>query len=253
MRAMDFQRLHDSRHADFALLRAAVAATDPGAKVPSCPDWTVDDLAHHVSMVYLHKAECLRDGAFPDPWPPARTEPDPLAELDQTIAALDEQFAALAPSAPAPSWFQRDPTVGFWIRRMAHETLVHRIDAELAAGGPVSPIPDDIAIDGVDELLTVFLDDGSVRRRTAIAGLFASADHRPILIRTAGRAWLVTTEADTLAVTDATPTTDAALTVTGTPEALELWLWNRAGDDLVTIAGDPSLATQFHTFRERLT
>lgn len=31
------------------------------------------------------------------------------------------------------------------------------IDAELAVGAPVGPIPDDLAVDGIDELLKVFV------------------------------------------------------------------------------------------------
>ena len=40
---------------------------------------------------------------------------------------------------------------------MAQETVIHRIDAELGADVPIAPIPDDLAIDGIDELLKVFV------------------------------------------------------------------------------------------------
>ena len=61
---------------------------------------------------------------------------------------LRAEFRAREPGAPAPTWFGPDQTVGFWIRRMAQETVIHRIDAELAAGLPVTPVPGDLAADG---------------------------------------------------------------------------------------------------------
>src|SRR5215469_3181220 len=57
----------------------------------------------------------------------------------------------IAPSSPrgcgpAPA--------GFWIRRMAHETLVHRADAQLAAGAAPEPLIEaEVAADAIDEWL----------------------------------------------------------------------------------------------------
>ncbi|MEV0389585.1 hypothetical protein [Nonomuraea sp. NPDC050643] len=34
---------------------------------------------------------------------------------------------------------------------------MHRVDAEQAAGAPIEPIPGDLAADGIDEVLVVFL------------------------------------------------------------------------------------------------
>ena len=53
--------------------------------------------------------------------------------------------------------------MGFWFRRMAHETVIHRVDAELAAGLPTAHVPDDLAIDGIDEVSRFFegVDDPS--------------------------------------------------------------------------------------------
>ncbi len=52
---------------------------------------------------------------------------------------------------PAPS------PLAMWARRQAHETAVHRADAELAAGAPLSPLAAPFAADGIDELLTCFI------------------------------------------------------------------------------------------------
>ena len=40
---------------------------------------------------------------------------------------------------------------------MAQETTVHRVDAEQAVGLPVAPIPPALAVDGIDEIFTVFV------------------------------------------------------------------------------------------------
>ena len=45
-------------------------------------------------------------------------------------------------------------TAAFWPRRMAHETSVHRVDAQQAAGAQL-PIDTALATDGVDEFLMV--------------------------------------------------------------------------------------------------
>jgi prophage DNA circulation protein len=57
-----------------------------------------------------------------------------------------------------PVWtWTADRTVGFWVRRFAHDVLVHRFDAESAAVGTVSDRFDvaiDLAADGVSDVLS---------------------------------------------------------------------------------------------------
>ncbi len=49
-------------------------------------------------------------------------------------------------------------TTGWVARRMTHEIAVHRIDAQRTAGpGAVTPIASPLAVDGIDELLDVFV------------------------------------------------------------------------------------------------
>ena len=56
---MKSSRLLDCLAADYGRLRSvAPAALD--AAVPTCPGWTVADLARHVGVVYLHKAASVR-------------------------------------------------------------------------------------------------------------------------------------------------------------------------------------------------
>jgi uncharacterized protein (TIGR03083 family) len=127
---MESKRLLECLDADFARLREVAHGADLSAVVPSCPDWTVRDLVQHIGAVYLHKVECMRLGTAPDPWPPAGlADEEPLALLDRAYAALTSEFTSRSPESPAFTWYGPDQTVGFWIRRMAQETVIHRVDA----------------------------------------------------------------------------------------------------------------------------
>ena len=160
--------MEDSRYlqclaADYGDLRDAASAAELTANVPSCPGWTVADLVRHVAQVYLHKVTLMRTGEEPEEWPPPSLAAEaPLAALGRAYGALRAEFRTRGPGLAAPTWYDPDQTVGFWIRRMAQETVIHRIDAELAAGLPVTPVPDDLAADGVDEVLKRMLAYGSV-------------------------------------------------------------------------------------------
>lgn len=248
---MDFSRLHDSFHSDYGLLRAVATSADPAARVPTCPDWTMTDLVRHVAEVYQHKAESIRWGVDPQPWPPERSG-DPIADLDAQCVFLEEQFASHPPTSPAHTWGP-DQTVGFWIRRMAQETVIHRIDAELAAGLPASPVPDDVAVDGIDELLKLFLAYGSVKWHEYLVEALRDVDERPIVVSTADRTWTVSAHPEGITTTGDTPDAEPAATISGDPAPLLLWLWNRGPDDKLAINGDGALLTQFHTLRAELT
>ena len=58
-------------------------------------------------------------------------------------------------------------TVRFWLRRMTHETLVHRWDAEVGAGLHPAPFEAEIAKDGVDEYLVMAVPTVRKARRSA--------------------------------------------------------------------------------------
>ncbi|WP_238007194.1 maleylpyruvate isomerase family mycothiol-dependent enzyme [Dactylosporangium sp. AC04546] len=236
---MHIQRYLECLETDFARLRE-VAPPALAADVPSCPGWTVADLTRHVGEVYLHKTLAMREGAEPDPWPPAELAgEDPLALLDRAHADLLAEFAARRPQDPAGSWYTPDQTVGFWYRRMAQETVIHRVDAELGAGVPLAPIPPDLAADGVDELLKIFVAFGVAEWGSYFTEALRDSPGRTVAIRAAEASWLVNTVPFT--VTDGAAAADA--TVTGDPAAVLLWLWNRAAGG-VTVEGDPEAVAE---------
>ena len=238
---MEYSRFLDCLATDFARLRAVVP-TDPTAAVPTCPGWTVADLTRHVGEVYLHKTLAMREGAEPDPWPPKElAEEEPLALLDRAYAGLLDEFAARKPEDPAGSWYTPDQTVGFWIRRMAHETVIHRVDAELAAGAEVAEIPADFAADGIDEVLVTFLAYAARKWPEDFDDLLR--DQGSILVGTGGARWLVRLGAGTLRVTTDSAG-QAAAQVSGGPAAVLLWLWGRGADSTVRIDGDPAMVAR---------
>jgi uncharacterized protein (TIGR03083 family) len=239
---MDNSRLLDCMTENYTRLRAVVPK-DLSAAVPSCPGWTVTDLVRHVAEVYLDKVECMRQQKQPDPWPQAEIEAEePLALLDRAWADLTQEFAERTPDMMAFTWYDPDQTVAFWIRRMAQETVVHCIDAELALGAGVAPVPDDLAVDGVDEFLMIFLGNGSQHWREFFEEDLRNADTRPALVTTGGFAWQVSVTPAGVLVSPG-GATDVAMTISGPPEAVLRWLWGRGGDG-VSIDGDEALATQ---------
>ncbi|MCX5157661.1 maleylpyruvate isomerase family mycothiol-dependent enzyme [Streptomyces sp. NPDC054949] len=137
---------------------ATVTAADLSTPVPTCPGWTLGDLTRHVGSVHRWFAELLRRRVQQ---PPTSREvdlrlpehPDALPDwLAASAAEAAEVFAATDLDAPMWAWGV-DQHARFWVRRMLFETLVHRVDAELALG--LSPHVDHApAVDGIDEFLT---------------------------------------------------------------------------------------------------
>jgi len=126
------------------------------AAVPSCPEWAVADLLAHIGRVHRWAAANAArppDAEFPGwskevPTPPAEERPAWVREgASMLVDALSHP-----PETPAWSWVPPS-TIGFWQRRQAHETAMHRVDAQLAAGAPPDPIDAPLAADGIDEWL----------------------------------------------------------------------------------------------------
>ena len=212
----------------------AVAERGLDAAVPSCPGWTVRDVVEHTAEVYRHKIECIRQQAFPSPWPPDR---DDEPSLDYFRRATDDLLVELTTRDPlefAETWWWDERTVGFWGRRMAHETAIHRVDVELAHGD-VSAIDGRLAVDGVDEVL-----------RLMLAGDWSDEpqrDHPPAVLRveSADAAWRVVMEPTAVAISvyrDSWPELPTDATVTGEPGPLYLWLWGRGPRHELVVSGD---------------
>ena len=244
---MDDSRYLECLSSDYTSLRDAAAATPLTAPVPGCPGWTMGDLGSHVAMVYLHKATSMRTGQIPESWPPPGLDDEPLLPLlERTYGELMAEFSRRAPGDPTPTWYDPDQTVAFWIRRMAQETVIHRIDAEQAAGLPVTPVADDLAVDGVDEVLKRFLAYDSVHWPDEFSqlpgGHLAGEGSRDAIEVAAGQAaWTVRPSPREVIVEDGA-SDHPRVTVEAPPEEMLRWLWGRTGDDAVRVTGDQEWA-----------
>ncbi|MGW0882755.1 maleylpyruvate isomerase family mycothiol-dependent enzyme [Streptomyces sp. NPDC002671] len=222
------------------LLAAAAEQAGTDAKVPTCPEWHVRDLLRHTGAVHRWAAAFVAD---------AHTAPRPLtdspdldgAELvawyrDSHRLLVDTLAAAPADlecwtfhPAPCPS------PLTFWTRRQAHETTVHRYDAEAARGGTATPVATDFAVDGIDELLRGF----HARSRSRLR----AEEPRVLRVRAenggADAVWTVRLSAEPPVTSrDASGAADAELT--GFADELYLALWNRV--PVPQVSGDRSLA-----------
>lgn len=207
------------------------------AEVPTCPGWRVRDLLGHLGGVHRWATSYVttgRDRPCTDEemaaFFAAGTDDalvgwfrDGHRALVDALAAADESTTCwtFLPGAPSP--------LAFWARRQAHETAIHRADAESV----ISSVPEwdpIFAADGVDELLNGFFSRPRSRlvadpaRSLALAATDTDA------------AWMINIGPDSRRVVAGRHPAD--LTVTGPAAALYLLLWNRADTGRLDVRGD---------------
>lgn len=205
---------------------AAAGRKAPKAHVGSCPEWHMADLVGHLARVHRWANQLVATGATgyqKGPDCPTEGFDGLMAWYDEGLDELLATFAATDLEAPVWNWADRGPgPARFWARRMAHETSVHRWDAQAAAGTP-QPISPELAADGIDEYL------GFVTRwlaRDPIAGLEGTLH----LHATDGEGeWSMQLRPDGLDVVREHRKADAAIRAPGSD--LLLWLVNRVPVD----------------------
>jgi uncharacterized protein (TIGR03083 family) len=227
-------------------MAGAVAKADAGAAVPTCPDWTVRDLVRHMGGVHRWATGFVAEGRT-EPGGPGLDEivgtgPDDAGLADWLRHGCASLVAALrAAPADLECWtFLPAPSpLAMWARRQAHETAIHRVDAELAAGRTVNPFAAPFAADGVDELLT-----GIVARRSSKVEVEELAT---MVVRCCDldAAWTVHLDQVGVTTTRGAGETPVSCSVSGAASDLYLALWNRAGPDALVIEAEPSVLGLF--------
>jgi uncharacterized protein (TIGR03083 family) len=146
-------------------LRAVLATgADLSATVPTCPDWSLEDLLRHTggalrwveALVRTRAQEDIPEDQIPlaEGPPEARGDAAALdAWLAETGRILVDALREAGPDTEVWTWSETH-NAGFWARRMTHEVTIHRADATLAAGLPYDVAPD-VAADGIDEWLQI--------------------------------------------------------------------------------------------------
>src|SRR4051794_13845151 len=162
-RVMETQQYLDQLAQNSVRLADAAAAAGPDATVPSCPGWTVTELLDHCvsgdiwarSIIERGKAGTI-EGVRPDPLDPSLRGDALVQAYRDGAEALVAELSSVSPDTPVWTFSPANRTASFWQRRRSQETSVHRYDAETAAGAP-TPLDPALAVDGIDEFLTVFL------------------------------------------------------------------------------------------------
>jgi uncharacterized protein (TIGR03083 family) len=253
--SLDFLAHLRSESARFA---EAVAAADPSARVPSCPDWDADDLLWHLADVQWFwgtiVAGRLTESPDDEAHPPRPSERAAIRDFyDASSATLAESLETTADDVPMWTW-SNDHTAGFIRRRQAHEALIHRVDAELTAGTR-TPLDPDLSDDGIDEVLRVMYGGvptwGTFTARPAQTIRFGTTDTGHTWVATLGQFVGTDPDGDTaldvldLRVADTDDGAPTAAEVRGSAADLDCWLWRRPALGEIERTGDPDVLDAF--------
>ncbi|MFF9479356.1 maleylpyruvate isomerase family mycothiol-dependent enzyme [Streptomyces sp. NPDC014733] len=243
---MEITEFVEALRLDGALLAAAAEEAGPEAPIPACPEWRMRDLVTHVGRVHRWATRYVTEGLEQ----PSAPEAAPDLADEELVPWLREGHHRLvvalheAPDSLTAWTFLPAPSpLAFWARRQAHETAIHRADAQQALGATLTPLPRAFAADGIDEILAGVHSQKRSRVRTT--------EPKTLRVRATDAAdaeW-------TVQLSEAPPRTvrtsgehagteagePADLSVEGPAETLYLTLWNRAPWKDLTVKGDESL------------
>jgi uncharacterized protein (TIGR03083 family) len=209
---------------------AEVLATgDLDAPVPACGPWRLTDLAQHLGGIHRWARTAVVEGR-----PGDEAAADAPATRDALLAwfrdgadALLATLRSTDPDTPCWTFGPRPRTAAFWFRRQAHETAVHAGDAA-ASQGHLRPYGADLALDGIDEIVGVFV-PRQVRlgRIPPLPATLALAPHE-------GGRWTLDDDAGGA----------PGATVAGPAEVLLQLLWHRIplDDARLAVSGDRAAA-----------
>jgi uncharacterized protein (TIGR03083 family) len=234
------------------------------APVPPCAPWRVKDLLRHTGYVHRWAASHIvsptgqvRDGPSEEEILRGGAPDDELVGwFRDGHAALVRALRAADPELETAAFMAAPSPLAFWARRQAHETAIHRADADSAAGD-VPGYPAEFAADGVDELITGFGQRRKYRPETGRNGTLS------VLATDTGDGWHVRMEDGRIraarepgvvvgseAAAVMTELESAAMgapadcVVSGPASAVYLFLWNRGGS-AVTVSGDAAVLDQW--------
>lgn len=232
-----------------ARLSAAAAAAGPDAAVPTCPGWVARDLVRHQGGVHRW-ATGIVGTPRTEPWDADLDEvvgswpddSDLVAWFDEGAENLAVTLAGADPGLVCWTFLKAPSPLAMWSRRQAHETSVHAVDAELAAGWPAASTPAPFAADGVSELLTCFITRPGGRLRADPARLLR------VRCTDADGEWLVTIGPDSVVTTSPGPGESPAKAdceIAGPASDVYLALWNRLPPSVLTMSGDADVLGLF--------
>ncbi|MFE5402327.1 maleylpyruvate isomerase family mycothiol-dependent enzyme [Streptomyces sp. NPDC056580] len=236
-----------------SVFRAAVASA-PGldVQVPTCPEWTLFDLAEHIGDGRRAWAATVAAGPAPAKSaaggaPAAPREREALqAWLAESTEQLLDALREAGPDRGCWTWWgasQSPQTCGAVARHQLQQIAVHTYDAQITVGAP-EPLPVDVALDGVEEFLYTCVATPSAWPHKPAAFDFHATE---------GHSWRLTVDGDgarstriptpgTTSAAAADEGLDAAgVSVRGTAGELVLFVYDRIPADSLRIEGDAGL------------
>lgn len=238
--------MEPAEHIDFLqhegdLLATAAAAADADTPVATVPELSLRDLVRHVGGIHRWATTTLREarterydttllevvGNWPD-------DADLVPWFREGHAGLVQTLRETDPGVEVWHFFDAPSPVAFWARRQAHETAIHRADAESCSGSITAYAPT-FAADGIDEILFGF----AARR-----GRYPQTDPPPKMRLRAtdtDRHWLAQLGPEHTEVVvggEAGDRAEADVTVDATASDLYLLLWNRIPAEGLAVTGD---------------
>lgn len=240
--AIDAVDLESSRF----LVAVSTGVVPLDGPVPTCPGWDVEQLVGHLGYIYGRVAFVISTRALERP-APERLPHAPAGEAclgwfaeqrEAMLMALEQADDTITvwnwtPNSPAPA--------SFWVRRMAHETLIHRVDAELAQGIAPSQASAELAADNVSEFLEILL--APFESELSAAGPPASLHLHATDIPEAE--WTVIIGEDGSRFTREHSKADVALR--GPAFDLARWVWGRLPTGNLEVFGDIQVAERFQS------
>jgi len=240
------ERYYTELAAQTARIAEVLHGTDPAQTVPTCPEWTVLDLVRHVGVaerwpamiIERRSMDLIRQSETDDTEPPERPDARSAwlrAGAERLARAVQEH----GPDAAIWTW-SFDKTARFWLRRITHDILIHRVDAESVTGAQ-TPIAPDLAADSVsDHLDTLSVLSGptseghpmNALRGTGETLHLHATDHE-------GGEWLIRREPTGIVWESGHGKGDVA--VRGTAQDLLLLIHRRITPDAVEVLGDDAL------------
>jgi uncharacterized protein (TIGR03083 family) len=235
-------RLIDERSTAFRAVLAG--APDLGAQVPTCPEWTLADLAQHIGEGRLAWAATVAAGpgatgrSAPD-GPPMPAEREALdAWLAEATDKLVGALRAAGPDRGCWTWWgpsQSPSTCGAVARHQLQQMAVHTYDAQLTVGA-AEPMPAEVALDGVEEFLVT------------CCATTSAWPHGPAVVHyhaTEGRSWRVRLDAGGARIDRLTDAGEHAdVSAAGSAHDLVLFFYGRVPYDTLKIDGDRSIFDQ---------
>jgi uncharacterized protein (TIGR03083 family) len=204
--------------------------------VPSCPGNTVESLLLHTGTLYIFWSEAIKQNRRPEvDW--SAMDNDVLAANRNGLEQFVELLGSRDPDQQTWTW-AGDGTMRFWFRRAAQELAVHRWDFENAVGAAPS-IDASLAVDGIDEMLTVFGPATGMAEYPGASERFAGDGQTLRLEPTDGPNPIAFTARPDRFELGAEATPD--VTARGKSSDLLLFMWGRVPTAALEVSGDASL------------